>query len=173
MPSWESNIKQMFRPQDVAGMISKKVFTAPDSSSVATDLSKYDDVSNYADQILPCVQDGSMPPDDPWTMNHMDWITTFQDWIAAGKPEFDPVQSGFIVTNQDTFSTDAVNALGALQPSSQMCFMSSLTALRRKTWGQRPRPLDLRFRLLTRHLRLQAPAPVTCRSGILRRAMRT
>src|SRR5690349_12534244 len=103
MPSYQTDILPMFRQTDRDFMLNIVAFPR-NNPTTAIDLHKYDDVKANAADILSCVQDGSMPPDDPWPTNHPDWIQTFQDWMAAGFPEFDPVaQSGFIVTNQDTF----------------------------------------------------------------------
>jgi hypothetical protein len=48
------------------------------------DLWSYDDVRANADVILTRLQDGSMPCDGAWPAEQ---ITTFERWIAAGKPQ--------------------------------------------------------------------------------------
>ncbi len=144
MPSYETDIKPLFRSEDQQGMLNIIAFPR-NSPTTAIDLWKYDDVKANAADILSCLQDGSMPPDDPWTPNHPDWIATFQAWMAAGFPEFDPVaQSGFIVTNQDTFSTDAVTALGGTPAVFSNVFYLILDGFAAKDLGAttgNPRPV--------------------------------
>jgi hypothetical protein len=62
----------MFRPSDVEAM--EFVF----------DLSSYDDVREYAEEIYTRLADGTMPCDRPWPKER---IRRFGDWIAAGMPE--------------------------------------------------------------------------------------
>jgi hypothetical protein len=100
--NFTNDIKPLFRQEDRDAMINQP--------PLPMDLWSYNDVYTYANEILQAVQNGTMPCDGPWTP---DKVATFQAWINAGRPEVDPVpQSSFIITNRDTFSTDAVNVLG-------------------------------------------------------------
>ena len=139
MPSFETDIKPLFRQIDRDHMNDPNQVGA-----LAFDLWDYDAVKTNADAILQTVTDGSMPPppDTPWTQ---DMINTFQAWIDAGFPEFDSVpQSGFIVTNQDTFSTDAVTALGGVPAVFSNVFYLILDGFAAKDLGAttaNPRPV--------------------------------
>jgi len=134
MPSWNTDIKGLFRdPQDI------------DAMAFMFDLSDYQSVVDNAAAILDCVKgtgpSGIMPPDAPWTQ---DMIDTFQAWKDAGFPEFDPVpQSSFIVTNRDTFSTDAVNVLGipAVFPNAFYVFYDGFAAKDLGATTSDPRPV--------------------------------
>ena len=70
--SYETQIKPLFRKQDVNAMITFGGF----------DLHDYQDVSDHADSILARLEDGSMPCDAPWASEN---IETFRDWIEQGK----------------------------------------------------------------------------------------
>jgi hypothetical protein len=72
-PSFEADIKPMFRERDRQSMISVAEF----------DLWSYDDVSEHADAILGRVQDGTMPCDGAWPDEQVD---RFQRWIENSKP---------------------------------------------------------------------------------------
>jgi hypothetical protein len=143
MPSWESDIKQLFRQKDIDHMNDPNQV----GPSGVIDLSSYDDVKAHADDILQSVTGETIlmppPPDAPWTP---DMINTFQAWKNAGFPEFDAVpQSGFIVTNQDTFSTDAVTALGGTPAVFSNVFYLILDGFAAKDLGATtsdPRPLN-------------------------------
>jgi len=54
-----------------------------DAMEFAFDLWSYEDVAEYADDILERLQDGSMPCDAPWPAGQ---IELFEQWISAGKP---------------------------------------------------------------------------------------
>ena len=45
------------------------------------DLSAYDDVKTQADKILACLEEGSMPCDEPWPQAQID---RFKQWMQAG-----------------------------------------------------------------------------------------
>ena len=70
-PSFEQDIKPLFRERDRGSMLSH------------FDLWSYDDVANLSDAILARLQDGSMPCDDAWPDEQVD---RFEAWVAAGKP---------------------------------------------------------------------------------------
>jgi hypothetical protein len=69
--SFESEIRALFRPDDVNAM------------SWAFDLASYDDVTEYAEDIYERLADGSMPCDEPWPDEQ---VQRFRDWIDAGMP---------------------------------------------------------------------------------------
>jgi hypothetical protein len=71
-PTFDQDIRPLFREGDRGSM------------TFAFDLWSYEDVSANADAILHRLQDGSMPCDESWPAER---ITTFERWIAAGKPE--------------------------------------------------------------------------------------
>ncbi len=70
-PSFENDIKPLFREQDRSAM------------SFAFDLWSHADVSENADAIADRLRDGSMPCDTVWPKER---IETFERWIAAGTP---------------------------------------------------------------------------------------
>jgi hypothetical protein len=69
-PSFESDIKPLFRESDRSAM------------SFAFDLWSYDDVSANATAILGKLKSGSMPCDAPWDAGRVD---TFAHWVDTGK----------------------------------------------------------------------------------------
>jgi truncated hemoglobin YjbI len=70
-PSFAEHIKPLFRERDRGSM------------KFAFDLWSFEDVSDNADAILAKLREGSMPCDGAWPMEQ---ITSFERWIAAGKP---------------------------------------------------------------------------------------
>lgn len=72
MPSYEVDIKPLFRDRDVNAMIAFGGFN----------LRSYNDVSERADDILIRLEDGSMPCDQPWIEEN---INLFRSWIEQGK----------------------------------------------------------------------------------------
>ena len=69
MPSFASDIRPLFRDQDV------------DEMQFAFDLSTYDDVKDNAAAILERLSEGSMPCDEPWPANRVD---LFRRWMVEG-----------------------------------------------------------------------------------------
>jgi hypothetical protein len=69
MPSFDTDIKPLFREEDRAEM------------QYMFDLWSYEDVKTEADNILERVADGSMPCDTPWPAEH---VAAFREWIAGG-----------------------------------------------------------------------------------------
>ena len=72
-PSFETDIKPLFRQRDVRVMQQISGF----------DLHAYADVSDAADRILARLQDKTMPCDGAWPDTD---IQLFANWIDAGKP---------------------------------------------------------------------------------------
>ena len=70
-PSFEQDIKPLFRERDRGSMLSH------------FDLWSYDDVAGSSDAILERLRDGSMPCDGAWPDEQID---RFEAWVAAGKP---------------------------------------------------------------------------------------
>ncbi len=70
-PTFEAEIKPLFREKDRARM------------EWAFDLWRYDDVKEYADQILERLEDGDMPCDFQWPAEQ---IEAFRDWMQGGYP---------------------------------------------------------------------------------------
>ena len=70
-PSFERDIRPLFRDSDVAAMAS------------IIDLSSYDDVRANASSIYQRLADGSMPCDGEWPD---DQVATFKGWVDAGTP---------------------------------------------------------------------------------------
>jgi len=70
-PSYEKDIKPLFREKDRASM--QRVF----------DLWSYDDVSENADKILGAVQAGKMPCDGAWPEDRVELLAR---WVEGGKP---------------------------------------------------------------------------------------
>ena len=65
------DIRPLFRDDDVGAM------------SFAFDLSSYDDVRQYAEEIYERLADGSMPCDAAWPA---DQVERFRAWIDQGSP---------------------------------------------------------------------------------------
>jgi hypothetical protein len=70
LPSFETDIRPLFRPRDILAM------------AFILDLASYDDVRENADLVLERIEDGTMPCDDPWKP---DEIALLQAWIAEGR----------------------------------------------------------------------------------------
>jgi hypothetical protein len=68
-PSFERDIRPLFRPEHVDAML------------FAFDLRSYDDVRENADEIFERLEDGSMPCDEIWPQAQ---IERFRSWIAGG-----------------------------------------------------------------------------------------
>lgn len=71
-PTWEGDIRRLFRTRDVESMSSK------------FDLSWNDDVRTNGDGIYARLANGSMPCDGPWPSENVD---RFRAWIDAGFPK--------------------------------------------------------------------------------------
>ena len=71
MGSFEQDIRPLFRPQDVNAM------------DWAFDLSSYDDVKEYAEDIYDRLANGTMPCDRAWPAGQ---VQLFRAWIDAGAP---------------------------------------------------------------------------------------
>ena len=71
MPSFASDIRPLFRQQDV------------DEMAFAFDLGSHEDVKANAEGIYERLADGSMPCDEPWSDER---IALFRRWIDAGAP---------------------------------------------------------------------------------------
>ena len=71
VPSFETDIKPLFRERDRSAMLR------------AFDLWAYDDVDANADRIVAAVRAGSMPCDMQWPAEQVDLL---QRWIDSGKP---------------------------------------------------------------------------------------
>jgi hypothetical protein len=69
MPSFERDIKPLFREQDRAAM------------EYWGDLWSYDDVKEEATTVLERLEDLSMPCDEPWDAER---ISLFRDWVEQG-----------------------------------------------------------------------------------------
>lgn len=69
MASFEAEIKSLFRAEDRMAM------------QFAFDLWSYDDVVDYADDILARLEDGTMPCDQPWDDETID---VFRTWMEDG-----------------------------------------------------------------------------------------
>ena len=70
-PSFENDIKPLFRESDRTAMLS------------AFDLWSYDDVTSNSDRILAAVDSGSMPCDTPWPDEQVDLL---RRWVDGGTP---------------------------------------------------------------------------------------
>jgi hypothetical protein len=70
-PSFERDIRPLFRPGDV------------DAMSFAFDLSSYEDVRAFAEEIYGRLAEGSMPCDAGWPAER---VELFRRWIDAGAP---------------------------------------------------------------------------------------
>jgi hypothetical protein len=71
VPSFEADIRPLFRPEDVEEM------------SWAFDLSSYDEVKENSEGIYEKLADGSMPCDGPWDD---DRVQRFRAWLDGGAP---------------------------------------------------------------------------------------
>jgi hypothetical protein len=71
-PTWEQDIKPMFREWDRAEMM------------YLLDLWSYQDVRDNAESIYDRVADGTMPCDAPWPQERID---LFGAWVSAGSPK--------------------------------------------------------------------------------------
>jgi hypothetical protein len=72
-PSFEQDIKPLFRERDRGTMLSVADF----------DLWKHEDVVDHSQAILGRLEDGSMPCDRPWPDEQ---VTRFRRWMDAGMP---------------------------------------------------------------------------------------
>jgi hypothetical protein len=72
-PSFEQDLRPLFRERDRATMLSVAKF----------DLWECEDVTEHSEAILGRLDDGSMPCDLPWPA---DQVELFRRWIEAGKP---------------------------------------------------------------------------------------
>jgi len=68
--SFATDIRPLFRDFDVESM-----------KGFGMDLSLYDDVKQHAAAILPRLEDGSMPCDEPWSQEQ---IAKFKQWMDQG-----------------------------------------------------------------------------------------
>lgn len=68
-PSFADHVRPLFREIDRLDMLFQ------------FDLWEYDDVCEYAEQILLRVEDQTMPCDDPWSENK---IELFRAWVEGG-----------------------------------------------------------------------------------------
>ena len=73
-PSFEQDVKPLFRERDRGTMLSVAEF----------DLWKREDVAEHSQAILGRLEDGSMPCDRPWPD---DQVAVFRRWVDAGMPE--------------------------------------------------------------------------------------
>jgi hypothetical protein len=71
-PTWEQDIKPMFREWDREEML------------YLFDLWSYQEVRENAEGIYNRVADGTMPCDAPWPQERID---LFGAWVAAGSPK--------------------------------------------------------------------------------------
>ena len=70
-PSFEADIRPLFRDSDIAAMASM------------IDLSSYEDVRENANEIYARLSDGSMPCDGAWPEQQ---VSTFKAWLDTGTP---------------------------------------------------------------------------------------
>jgi hypothetical protein len=70
-PTFERDILPLFRPEDAEQM------------SFAFDLSSYEDVREYAEEIHTRLAEGTMPCDGPWSAED---VERFRRWIDADMP---------------------------------------------------------------------------------------
>jgi hypothetical protein len=68
-PSFERDIRPLFREEDV------------DAMDFAFDLSSYDDVREYAEDIYARIEEGTMPCDGAWPAER---VRLFRSWIDSG-----------------------------------------------------------------------------------------
>jgi hypothetical protein len=71
MASFERDIRPLFRQQDVEAM------------DFVFDLTSYDDVRTYAEDIYDRLAEGTMPCDAPWPK---DRVRLFREWIDRDAP---------------------------------------------------------------------------------------
>jgi hypothetical protein len=71
VPTFARDIRPLFRQGDVESM------------SFAFDLSSYEDVRRYAEEIYERVADGSMPCDEEWPRER---VAVLRRWIDADSP---------------------------------------------------------------------------------------
>jgi len=67
-----AEIRARFRSTDIEEM------------AFAFDLSSYDDVREYSEEIYSRLAEGTMPCDEPWPAKH---VQRFRRWIDIGMPE--------------------------------------------------------------------------------------
>jgi hypothetical protein len=70
-PTFERDILALLRPEDAEQM------------SFAFDLSSYEDVREYAEEIHTRLAEGAMPCDGPWSAED---VERFRRWIDADMP---------------------------------------------------------------------------------------
>ena len=70
-PSFESDVKPLFRERDRGSMLSVAQF----------DLWSRDDVAEHSQEILQRLEDGSMPCDEAWPEEQ---VAIFRQWVGAG-----------------------------------------------------------------------------------------
>jgi hypothetical protein len=68
-PSFEADIKPLFRPSDRAAMLK------------AFDLWSYPDVTAHGTKIAEQLRAGTMPCDGPWPPEH---VSLFASWLSGG-----------------------------------------------------------------------------------------
>jgi uncharacterized lipoprotein YajG len=75
--TWTNDIQNFFTETDIQHMAMQ---------GRPIHLDSYTDVKVHANQIYSAVSSGYMPqpPEQPWTVTHPDWITTFACWIKQG-----------------------------------------------------------------------------------------
>lgn len=71
MPSYEADVKPLFRERDRGSMLSH------------FDLWSYDDVVHNKEHILGRLVDGDMPCDGAWPDEN---VELFRSWVTAGTP---------------------------------------------------------------------------------------
>src|SRR5947207_491911 len=123
MPSFETDIKPLFRQSDVDAMLNPALVGGP---SHVMDLWDYDVVKANAADILSRVQASpplQMPCDVAWTQDKID---TFQAWIDAGFPEFDPLPPQISVVNPANLIdfNDVLEGETAMRAAAFACVVS-------------------------------------------------
>jgi hypothetical protein len=73
-PSFENDVKPLFRERDRAAMLSVAEF----------DLWARPDVAEHSREILERLEDGSMPCDQAWPAEQ---VVLFRQWVDAGMPD--------------------------------------------------------------------------------------
>jgi hypothetical protein len=71
-PSFDRDVKKLFRPMDREAMLG------------AFDLWSYEDVCKHATPILSELKSGGMPCDGAWPPAQ---VAVFEKWVAAGMPK--------------------------------------------------------------------------------------